>query len=278
MRNYLDDAALRPQPRRDGPDDWTTPADLVDVAIQHVLPLLPAGPIWEMAPGSGALVDAFIAAGRAVVTTRGNFMTQAPPPGARIAMSNPPFNRIDEFIKRGFVLLDSGQLDAVTWLWRCGSHPNSAAHAMGQSRLRRARLSATPALDTRHQDITALDVRMDRLAGGLPRTAEPAGTGPAGMDTVMGWTCSCQDWRSHAPGSGTKPPKPIKKWFATREEALAHRQYQRELNPGDSFVTCVSPAAFRQGKLEENPEAGTARSDGLRHDRDHEHSPSMVAR
>ena len=118
MRSYLTDAALRPQPKRAGPDDWTTPTDLVVPMIDYVLPLLPPGPIWECAPGSGVLVDALEAAGRTMIVTRQNFLTLAPPPGARIVLSNPPFYRLNEFIEHGFMLLDSGQLDAVSWLWR----------------------------------------------------------------------------------------------------------------------------------------------------------------
>jgi hypothetical protein len=118
MRNFLDDAALRPQPRRDGPDDWTTPGILVAGLIQDVLPLLPPGPIWEPAPGSGILVDGIKAAGRTVIATRANFMDQAPPPGVRITVGNPPFNKMDDFAEHGFALLDSNQLDAIAWLWR----------------------------------------------------------------------------------------------------------------------------------------------------------------
>jgi hypothetical protein len=118
VRNYLDDAALRPQPKRIGDDDWTTPSVLVVPLIDHVLPLLPLGPIWEPAPGSGALVDGLCAAGRTVIATRQNFITLAPPLGVRIAVSNPPFNRLDEFIPHSLMLLDCGQLDAVVWLLR----------------------------------------------------------------------------------------------------------------------------------------------------------------
>jgi hypothetical protein len=38
------DAALRPQPSRDGADYWPTPASLIGALIAHVLPTLPAGP------------------------------------------------------------------------------------------------------------------------------------------------------------------------------------------------------------------------------------------
>ena len=52
------DAALRPQPSRDGADYWPTPASLIGALIPHVLPTLPAGPVWECAAGDGRLAAA----------------------------------------------------------------------------------------------------------------------------------------------------------------------------------------------------------------------------
>jgi hypothetical protein len=118
MRDHHTDAAMRPQPRRDGPDDWTTPADLCAVLVEHVLPLLPQGPIWDCCPGAGALVNEMEVADRKVIATHSNFMTTPPPDTARILVGNPPYNQLNKFTDRSLLLLDTGQLDAVAWLWR----------------------------------------------------------------------------------------------------------------------------------------------------------------
>ena len=52
-RDFRTDAALRPQPRRDGPDRWATPPCLVRALVEDVLPQLPPGRVWEPACGAG---------------------------------------------------------------------------------------------------------------------------------------------------------------------------------------------------------------------------------
>jgi len=125
-----DPAALRSQPTRDGHDFWQTPNCLSDALMRYVLPSLP-GPVWECAAGDGRLVAAMRAAGRKVLASdllpaassveRHDFLLEPPPPvvyGAVIA-TNPPFNRLDEFIQRGLTLLDRGVAPALVLLLRC---------------------------------------------------------------------------------------------------------------------------------------------------------------
>ena len=61
--DYATDAALRPQPKRDGPDRWPTPDYLTAALVTHILPSLPRAPVWEPAAGDGALVRAIEATG-----------------------------------------------------------------------------------------------------------------------------------------------------------------------------------------------------------------------
>jgi hypothetical protein len=85
------------------------------------LPRLPAGPIWEPAAGSGALVRAMQAAGRHVVATDRDhdFLGEAVPPGVFAGIvTNPPFNRDSEFLRRGLHLLDSGVTRSLVLLLR----------------------------------------------------------------------------------------------------------------------------------------------------------------
>jgi hypothetical protein len=118
MRDFATDAALRPQPIRFGPDDWATPHCLCSAFVHDVLPTLPDGTVWEPAPGAGALADAIIAAGRAVVTTADDFLHQAVPDRVRILVTNPPFNQHSAFIQRALYLIDENALDAVVLLFR----------------------------------------------------------------------------------------------------------------------------------------------------------------
>jgi hypothetical protein len=57
-----DPAARRPSPRRADMDFWPTPPCLTSALVEHVLPILPSGPVWECAAGMGHLVDALRAA------------------------------------------------------------------------------------------------------------------------------------------------------------------------------------------------------------------------
>jgi hypothetical protein len=121
---WRSDAALRPQPKRDGPDDWPTPPCLCDALLRHVVPGLPPGPIWEPAAGAGALAATMMAAGRAVLATDlpdMNFLTDPPPApcgGLAAVVTNPPFNSLDAFTARGLHHLDAGTARALVLLWR----------------------------------------------------------------------------------------------------------------------------------------------------------------
>ena len=125
-RDYRQDAALRPQPKRKGPDVWPTPATLIDALIRHVLPTLPGGIIWECASGDGRLAGAMRQAGRKVITSdirdhgRSDFLRDDPPlPGHFAAVcTNPPFNSLDAFITRGLHFLDCGRCQALVLLVR----------------------------------------------------------------------------------------------------------------------------------------------------------------
>jgi hypothetical protein len=113
-RDFATDAALRPQLKRDGPDDWPTPACLLAALVHDVLPTLPPGPVWEPAPGIGALADAITATGRSVVTTSDNFYSRAVPQRVRILVTNPPLHQHSALIQRGLYLPASHELHPAT--------------------------------------------------------------------------------------------------------------------------------------------------------------------
>jgi hypothetical protein len=117
-RDFATDAALRPQPKRSGLDNWATPACLLAALVYDVLPTLPDGPVWEPAPGAGALADAITATGRTVITTSDDFLHHPLPDRVRILATNPPFNQHSAFIQRALYLLDSNELDAAVLLFR----------------------------------------------------------------------------------------------------------------------------------------------------------------
>jgi hypothetical protein len=128
-----DPNALRPQPSRAGErDDWPTPDSLLTALVQHVLPALPGGLLWEPAIGPGAvLASALRAAGRAVVASPigEDFLTTTRAPSGCVGVTtNPPFNILTEFSQHAVDLLDAGQLQSVTLLWRC-DHPGAAERA-----------------------------------------------------------------------------------------------------------------------------------------------------
>jgi hypothetical protein len=111
-RDYATDAALRPQPKRNGPDHWSTPDCLATALITHILPSLPRAPIWEPASGDGALVRAIQATGHRVfandiVDGQDFLSTSPPPPHCQSLITNPPFNRLDEFLRRAVELVES---------------------------------------------------------------------------------------------------------------------------------------------------------------------------
>src|SRR4051812_7969015 len=106
----LHDAALRPQPKRDGPDDWPTPACLLAALTQDVLPTLPVDLLWEPAPGGQVLADALRRAGYRVHVTEEDFLACPVPREVGGLVTNPPFNMHSGFIKRSLSLLDAGAL------------------------------------------------------------------------------------------------------------------------------------------------------------------------
>jgi hypothetical protein len=125
-----DPSARRPTPKRTDKDFWPTPPELQTALIRYVVPLLPEGPVWECAAGDGALADALIQTGREVILSdidpqrrgimRLDFLKDDPPAATRgsLAITNPPFNIMDEFCKRALALLDAGHLRAVVLLYR----------------------------------------------------------------------------------------------------------------------------------------------------------------
>jgi hypothetical protein len=130
-RQNRDLAALRPQPARDGSEYWPTPDSLINAAIQHVLPLLPAEPvIWESAAGDGRLARALSVAGRTVIATDlvprsptvllRDFIHGNPPLGCPIAFTNPPHSDelLTPFLVRGLQLLDAGLIAGLVLLFR----------------------------------------------------------------------------------------------------------------------------------------------------------------
>jgi hypothetical protein len=121
-----DPAAQRGQPLREGPDFWPTPPCLITALVRHVLPTLPSATIWECASGDGRLARA-IAATRAVVCSDlypqdGNisrdFLSTPPPQSGLIAITNPPYNKGEEFLYRMAELFVVGQLDGFVLLLR----------------------------------------------------------------------------------------------------------------------------------------------------------------
>jgi hypothetical protein len=110
-RDYATDAALRPQPKRDGPDNWSTPDCLTAALVTYILPSLPKAPIWEPAAGDGALVRAIEATGHPVfagdIGAGQDFLRASPPPFCQSLVTNPPFNQLDRFLARAVSLVDT---------------------------------------------------------------------------------------------------------------------------------------------------------------------------
>jgi hypothetical protein len=110
-RDFATDAALRPQPKRDGPDHWATPDCLTAALVTHILPSLPRAPIWEPAAGDGVLVRAIEATGHRVfagdIGSGQNFFSASPPPFCQSLVTNPPFNQLDRFLTRAASLVGS---------------------------------------------------------------------------------------------------------------------------------------------------------------------------
>jgi hypothetical protein len=125
--HFRDPASLRPQPGREGHDFWATPPCLTKALIEHVLPNLQNAVIWECAAGDGRLGEALRIAGllasdiepRGEGIERPDFLRDKPPQAASVAVTNPPFNRINHFIARGLQLLDRGPITGLILLVRC---------------------------------------------------------------------------------------------------------------------------------------------------------------
>jgi hypothetical protein len=123
-----DPASLRPQPRRYGHDFWATPACLTKALIGHVLPNLQRGAMWECAAGDGRLAQALCGAGYTVLASdveprsggieQRDFLRDEPPQNGLIAVTNPPFNKINHFLARGLQLLDGGLIASLVLLVR----------------------------------------------------------------------------------------------------------------------------------------------------------------
>ena len=101
QERWQSDAALKPQPKRDGPDSWPSPRCLALALVHDVLPRLlrPPGLILEPAAGedpeNGALVREMRAAGYDVVArdiaTGQDFLTRPVQlPGVRVMATNSP--------------------------------------------------------------------------------------------------------------------------------------------------------------------------------------------
>jgi hypothetical protein len=122
-----DKAAQRGQPLRDGPDFWPRPPCLIAAVCQHVVPVLPDATIWECATRNSVLQRAIAARGRKVIGTDKypqdgskalDFLADEPPADNLIAMTNPPFAALDDFIGRGLELFDAGRLRGFVLLLR----------------------------------------------------------------------------------------------------------------------------------------------------------------
>jgi hypothetical protein len=96
--------------------------------IDHVLPSLQDLPIWECAAGDGRLARAMCAANYTVLASdieprgegieRRDFLRDAPPQTGSIAATNPPFNKINQFIARGLHLVDHRAIAGLVLLLR----------------------------------------------------------------------------------------------------------------------------------------------------------------
>jgi hypothetical protein len=132
-----DPPSQRGQPLRGGPDFWPTPPSLIVAACTHLVPILPAGTIWECACGDGRLERAIRGVGRDVIGSDKHprddspsidFLTDDPSELDLIAITNPPFNMSDAFLARGLKLLDAGAIKGFALLLR-------ADHFMSDTRV-----------------------------------------------------------------------------------------------------------------------------------------------
>jgi hypothetical protein len=132
LATTTDKPSLKPQPKRDGPDWWPTPLRecVAARAVLRMDPALAGHRLWEVAAGNGVLLDAMAAGGRDVIGTdleprradiaQHDFLRGPIPIGAigRFALTNPPFNRMDEFMWRGWKLMQAGEIPGFMLLLR----------------------------------------------------------------------------------------------------------------------------------------------------------------
>jgi hypothetical protein len=122
--------AMLPPNRRDGSDFWPTPGCLRAALVDHVLPRAGvSGVIWEPAAGEGHLVRELTSRHRIIATDK---TPGAPgiaerdflkPPMPREAfgawvITNPPYNALDAFLRRGVDLMDGGDIAGSIMLLR----------------------------------------------------------------------------------------------------------------------------------------------------------------
>jgi hypothetical protein len=112
--------------------------------IEHVLPELRTGVIWECAAGDGRLAQTMRAASYTVLSSdieprgagveRRDFLTDEPPQAGLISVTNPPFNRINRFLARGLQLLDHGRISGLVLLVRSDTlTATTRAHAFNRA-------------------------------------------------------------------------------------------------------------------------------------------------
>lgn len=144
---HPDPAMLRAQPKRTGGDHWSTPACLVTVLCNVVVPLLPTGVLFCPGDTHAGLSGALRKAGRKVVCDDlpdHDFLVDPLPavhaPYASIVF-NPPFNKIDAFLERALAFVDQGATASAVALLRM-DHPdrkisgatfNRAAHIIAMN-------------------------------------------------------------------------------------------------------------------------------------------------
>lgn len=87
-----------------GSDDYYTPPS----ALAPLLPFLPPSQIWEPACGTGNLAKSLTGAGWSVVgtdiKTGADFFGIQPPDGTTAIVTNPPYSRKEDWIKRSYAL------------------------------------------------------------------------------------------------------------------------------------------------------------------------------
>jgi hypothetical protein len=67
----------------------------------------------------------------------------------------------------------------------------------------------------------------------------------------IGWVTTMQNWVGYPVGSGQRPPKVEKQWFATFAEAAVCKARWRAQHPEPDCLICVTPApepSLKRGK------------------------------